>query len=93
MIVSLHKGVCCIFDYCLAGDLLNKAKEKVISDGYQFVKGKSRSKSVSETESESPARKRAKLDAEERSREMKLLEENFRTLTNRMSHAGGKPTV
>ena len=67
------------------GDLLNKAKEKVMLDGYQYVKGKSRSKSASETESEGPSKKRAKTNSEERSREIKLLEQNLKTLTNRLS--------
>ena len=67
------------------GDLLNKAKEKVMLDGYQYVKGKSRSKSATETESEGPSKKRAKTNSEMRSREINLLEENLKTLTNRLS--------
>ena len=67
------------------GDLLNKAKEKVMLDGYQNVKGKSRSKSATETESEGPSKKRAKTNSEMRSREINLLEENLKTLTNRLS--------
>ena len=56
-----------------------------MSDGYPYVKGKSRSKSASETESEGPAKKRAKINSEERSCEIKLLEKNLRTLTDRLS--------
>lgn len=46
-------------------------------DGYQFVKGKSRSKSASDAESEGSDKQRAKLSSAERSREIKLLQENF----------------
>lgn len=76
-----------VYVYILSsiGDLLNKAKEKVMLDGYQYVKGKSRSKSASETESEGPSKKRAKTNSEERSREINLLEENLKTSTNRLS--------
>ena len=74
-----------LYAYYLLGDLLNKAKEKVILDGYQYVKGKSRSKSTTETESEGPSKKRAKTDSEMRFREINLLEENLKTLTNRPS--------
>ena len=59
--------------------MLNKAREKVIVDGYPFVKGKSRSRSGSEMEIESPLQKRSKINAEERSREIHLLEENFKS--------------
>ena len=62
--------------------MLNKAREKVIIDGYPFVKGKSRSRSGSETEVESPVQKRSKINAEERFREIHLLEENFKSFND-----------
>lgn len=70
--------------FLFKGDLMNKAKLKVMSDGYLFAKGKSRSKSGSEESSEGTAIKRAKLNSEERSREIKLLQENLKTLSPRL---------
>lgn len=63
---------------------MNKAKVKVISDGYTFAKGKSRSKGGSDESSEGPAIKRPKLTSEERSREIKLMQENLKTLNSRL---------
>jgi hypothetical protein len=76
-----------IFEYRLffSGALLNKAREKVIADGYPFVKGKSRSRSGSETELESPLQKRSKINAAERSREIQLLEENLKLFNDRLN--------
>ena len=65
--------------------MLNKAREKVIADGYPFVKGKSRSRSGSETELESPLQKRSKINAAERSREIQLLEENLKSFNDRLN--------
>lgn len=73
------------FFFWFKGDLMNKARLKVTSDGFLFAKGKSRSKSGSEAESETSPIKRAKLSSEERSREIKLLQENLKTLNNRLS--------
>ena len=64
--------------------MLNKAKEKVIADGYLFVKRKSRSRSGSETDVENPRQKRAKISSEERSREINLLQENLKLFNDRL---------
>ena len=60
---------------------MEKAKEKVIQDGYAFVKGQSRSKME---RSKSPAKKRAKLSSEERAREIDSLHETIKLLENRI---------
>jgi glucan-binding YG repeat protein len=62
---------------------MNKAKEKVKVD-YNFVKGRSRSKSDDSPEI-SPKVKRAKLNAEERLRQIKLMQENMESLSSRLS--------
>ena len=62
---------------------MNKAKEKVKAS-YPFVKGKSRSKS-DESSEDTPTTKRAKLHAEERSRQINLMRENLETLSSRLS--------
>jgi hypothetical protein len=71
-----------IYRHVFYRKLVEQSKAK--SNGYQFVKGKSRSKSVSDAESDGSATKRAKLSSEERSRKIKLLRENLQTLTNRL---------
>jgi hypothetical protein len=48
---------------------MEKAKQKVVDDGYVFAKGKSRGKAEAE-EVETPVKKRAKLSSEERAREI-----------------------
>lgn len=53
---------------------MDKAKKKIIEDGYVFAKGISRSKFE---ELESPVKKRAKLSSEERTREIESLQEKF----------------
>lgn len=61
------------------GKLLTMARDKVTTDGYLFKKGHSRSKHMS-SESDEPPCKRKKIDAEERAREIKLLQDNLKTL-------------
>ena len=60
---------------------MEKAKKKVIQDGYAFVKGESRSKAE---RSKSPAKKRAKLSSEERAREIDSLHKTLKVLKNRI---------
>ena len=63
---------------------MKRAREKVASDGYLFVKGKSRA-SGSQSDSHD-AVKREKTDAIERAKEIKLLQENIDTLESRMQY-------
>ena len=56
------------------------AQQKVASDGYLFVKGKSRSSSSQSESDESSKKKRKKTDADERAREITVLNENISTL-------------
>lgn len=65
------------------GKLLNKAKERIKVD-HPFSKGRSRSKSDGSPET-SPKVKRAKLLSEERSHQIKLMEENLKTLSSCLS--------
>lgn len=65
------------------GKLLTMARDKVTTDGYLFKKGHSRSKHMS-SESDEPPCKRKKIDAEERAREIKLLQDNLETLDSRL---------
>ena len=58
---------------------MEKAKKKVIDDGYNFAKGKSRSKLE---ESGSPSKKTPKLSSEERTREIESLQETIKILNN-----------
>ncbi|CAB4029569.1 DNA fragmentation factor subunit alpha-like [Paramuricea clavata] len=51
------------------GKLLKKAKETVISQGYEFVKGKSRARSLSDMDSGKES-KRKKTDKDERAKEI-----------------------
>lgn len=62
---------------------MNKAKEKVKVD-YRFAKGKSRSKG-DESPEISPKVKRAKVHAEERPRQIQLMQENLKLLSTRLS--------
>lgn len=62
--------------------LMDLARDRVIADGFQFVKGKSRSKK-SESEEE-PAPKRQKLSQEIRDRKMKELEQDIADLNERL---------
>lgn len=62
------------------------ARRKVNSDGYQYAKGKSRS-SCSQSESDENSKvKRKKTDADERAREIMLLNENISTLESRVKY-------
>ena len=62
------------------------ARRKVNSDGYQYAKGKSRS-SCSQSESDENSKvKRKKTDADERAREIILLNENISTLESRVKY-------
>ena len=65
------------------GNLLTMAREKVTTDGYLFKKGHSRSKHTS-SDSDEPPCTRKKIDAEERAREIKLLQDNLETLDSRL---------
>ena len=60
---------------------MDKAKKRVIEDGYVFAKGKSRSKFE---ELESPVKKRAKISSEERTGEIESLQENLKILNTRL---------
>ena len=60
---------------------MEKAKKKVIEDGYVFAKGKSRSKVEG---LESPVKKRVKLSSEERAREIESLHETIKLLKSRL---------
>lgn len=72
------------FLLCLfTGNLLKLAREKVVSDGYLFAKGKSRARGSCESESQD-APKRKKTDINEREREITLLQENLSTLESRL---------
>lgn len=66
------------------GNLIKIARDKVSADGYLFAKGHSRAKQNLSFESDEPSCKRKKIDAEERARELKLLQDNLETLTNRL---------
>lgn len=55
-------------------------------DGYLFVKGKSRSSSSQSESDERLKNKRKKTDADERAREITLLNENISTLESRLKY-------
>ena len=62
---------------------MEKAKKKVIEDGYAFAKGKSWRKVEG---LETPVKKRAKLSSEERAREIESLNETLKLLKNRLMY-------
>lgn len=64
------------------GSLLKRAREKVSDDGYVFAKGRSRAHGSQSDSDDVPKRKR--MDADERAREMKVLQENIATLESRI---------
>ena len=65
------------------GSLLKRAREKVNNDGYLFATGKSRT-TGSQSDSDDVS-KRKRMDADERAREIKVLQENIATLESRIS--------
>lgn len=61
---------------------MQKAQRKVIDEGYEFAKGKSRSKLVDVSES---PKKRVKLSSEESNREISNLHKTIKTLDDRIT--------
>lgn len=70
---------------CNRGELLELAREKVISSGYAFVKKKSRSKRLASPEEESPKVSRIKISAEVRQKRVRALEEDIANLDQQIS--------
>lgn len=65
--------------------MIEEARSKIIGDGFQFVKGKSRSKQMSDAEEQKqqPARRR-KLSKDMRDQRLKEIEEDCRDLAERL---------
>ena len=68
---------------CRRGELLEKAREKVVEKGYTFVKGKSRSKRFASPD-ESPRPTRVKISTDVREKRISALEEDIANLDQQL---------
>ena len=64
--------------------LIEKARKKIIADGFEFVKGKSRSKKSLETTTTDPPPKRRRFSKETRSRRLDDVKEDYKDLNDRI---------
>ena len=64
--------------------LIEKAREKIIANGFEFAKGKSRSKKGLETTKTDPPPKRRRLSMETRSRRLHDIKEDYKDLNDRI---------
>ena len=66
--------------------LIEEARKKIIDEGFQFVKGKSRSKRCANPNDIQPSSKRRKTSRDMRAGRMKNIEEDCQDLTDRISY-------
>ena len=69
--------------------LMDAARDKIIADGFQFAKGKSRSKSLT-PEAAEPKPKRQKLTQDVREKRLKDIEEDMSDLRERIQFKEGR---
>ena len=65
--------------------LIDAARDKIIEQGFQFVKGKSHSKKCASISDDMPAPKRRKSSQDIRDQRMKEIEEECQDLSDRIS--------
>ena len=65
--------------------LIDAARDKIIEQGFQFVKGKSRSKKCASNSDNMPAPKRRMSSQDIRDKRMKAIEEDCQDLSDRIS--------
>ena len=70
--------------------LIDTARERIIADGFQFVKGKSRSKKNFKDDEPIPVAKRSKLSQSFRENRIHEIEEDIRDLNDRIKFKDGR---
>jgi hypothetical protein len=66
--------------------LMAEARKKIIDEGFQFAKGKSRSKFLMDADEQQPPTKRRKLSKDMRQQRMKDIDEDCQDLTERIAY-------
>lgn len=66
--------------------LMEEARKKIIDEGFQFVKGKSRSKRCANSDNTQPTSKRQRTSKDMRDERMKNIEEDCKDLNDRISY-------
>ena len=65
--------------------LIDEARSKIIAEGFQFVKGKSRSKKMADPDEQQRPAKRRKLSKDVREQRLKEIEEDCKDIAERLS--------
>ena len=66
--------------------LIAEARQKIIDEGFQFAKGKSRSKFLMDSDEQQPPTKRRKLSKNMRAQRMKDIKEDCQDLTDQIKY-------